>query len=414
MEHQQKGMARKWERYYRETRNVIGWGLILFGLTFTICLSYLWPQIYNPAVFDSRLSYHLIMDIEDFWSCNLDYHNFVIDEPSTEQHMVQFFIFNVSNAPEVVQRGYKPYITEIGPYAYTKRSYKYEVLFDHLDPTQVSFKEYTILDPIDLGDLAACTRMYHRMGRSEVASKDPCEGGNCECRDIEERLTVVNPLFLKIVWQESAHNILGYFSVDVYETIKDLYENEFVNSTIAHLAPYAINEIFQFREQMMTFRILDTIVQNVSAAKSNNWTEVGDLWTAPVDYTRSCNVEEYGFGATINWIMLDSSTLNCPISSYDFINLDRSDLLAYATGKLGENVTTEHIPHAKYLFQDNTTEYSPLNEQIGFSGYMGMARFLLDWENIKYIEFNEPAGHNMFNQTESDAMIARRADLAGR
>ena len=38
------------------------------------------------------------MDIEDFWSCNLDYHNFVIDEPTTEQAMVQFYVFNVECA----------------------------------------------------------------------------------------------------------------------------------------------------------------------------------------------------------------------------------------------------------------------------------------------------------------------------
>lgn len=405
MEHQQKGMARKWERYYRETRNVVGWALILFGFTFTMCLSYLWPQIYNPSVFNSRLSYHLIMDIEDFWSCNLDYHNFVIDEPTTEQAMVQFFVFNVSNAPEVVQRGYKPYITEIGPYAYTKRTYKYEVLFNHIDPTLVSFKEYTILDAVSAGDPEACTRNYHRMGRSEVASLNPCLEGVCDCRDTEERMTIVNPLFLKIVWQESAHSILAYFSVDVYATIKDLYENEFVNSTRAHLASYAIGEIYQFREQMQTYVILETMMRNISEDLSYNWTAVGDLWEGPADYLKQCGLEDYELGTTLSWL-----GALCPISADDFIATDRAHLLSLAKNdhSEGHEINESHVPHARFLFQDNTTEYSPLNQQVGFAGYLGIAWALADWEGAKYLEFNEPTGHSMFNFSESATMISRR------
>ena len=184
-DHHQKGMARKWERYYRETRNTIGCGLILFGITFAASLSYLWPQMYNPAVFDSRLSYHLIMDIEDMWTCNTDYNNFVVDEPTAEEHMTQFYVFNVSNAPEVIQRGYKPYVTEVGPYAYLKKSYKYEVIFDHEDFSKLTFKRHHVGAS---SDPESCTRMYHRMARSETSSVDH-EGGVCECRDHEERLT---------------------------------------------------------------------------------------------------------------------------------------------------------------------------------------------------------------------------------
>lgn len=141
-------MKRKWERYYRETNATIGAALILFGCTFMISMSALWPQMYAPLLFDSRLSYHLVMDIEDLWTCNKDFQNFVVDEPPTDVALTQFFVFNITNAPDVIQRGYKPYVTEIGPYAYQKLSYKYEIFFNSNDTTKVEFKEFTMLREI--------------------------------------------------------------------------------------------------------------------------------------------------------------------------------------------------------------------------------------------------------------------------
>ena len=125
-----------------EFRSTVGWAFILFGTFFLTSLAYLWPQIYSPQVFNSRLSYHSVLDIEDYWTCNKDYKNFVVDEPHVDEVMYQVFIFNISNAADVIQKGYKPLVNEIGPFAYTKRSYKYEVYFDPNDDTKVQFKEY--------------------------------------------------------------------------------------------------------------------------------------------------------------------------------------------------------------------------------------------------------------------------------
>jgi hypothetical protein len=402
-DHHQKGMSRKWERYYRETRSTVGSALILFGITFTCSLSYLWPQIYNPAVFNSRMSYHLIMDIEDMWTCNTDYNNFVVDEPTAEEAMTQFYIFNVSNAPEVIQRGYKPYVTEVGPYAYLKKSYKYEVIFDHEDFTKLTFKEYTMLEPSS--DPKSCTRMYYRMDRAETSSLDPCVGGVCECRDHEERLTIVNPLFLKMVWEETAPNILAYFSVDVYTVIKSLYENEFVNSTFNHLVSRALGEVYQFREQLQIYPLLVTMVHNISVETNYNYTAIGEMWTNNPDYEKECGLEEFEMGTSLVW-----QGARCPISSYDFINVDRTSLKEAATAA-GYSVTDAEIPHAKYLFMDNTTEYSFLNYEEGLTGYLGLAWALYDTYATQYIDFNNPDGHTMFNMTEAANLLARRADL---
>ena len=268
MEHHQKGMSRKWERHYMETRSTIGSALILFGATFLLALSYLWPQIYNPSVFDSRLAYHLIMDIEDYWTCNKDYQNFVIDEPAVNEAMLQIFMFNVSNAPQVIQQGYKPYINEVGPYAYRKKTYKYDIYFDPKDTTKVSFKEYTLL--VQITEARHCTTMFHRMDRSDSASTDPCVNGACECKDHDETVTIINPLFMKMIWEDKAQNILAYFSVDVYSNIKDLLETDFVDATKSHLIPKAINEIYQFRSQMQVHNIFIDMYSNLTSQGFTN------------------------------------------------------------------------------------------------------------------------------------------------
>ena len=97
-----------------ELRSTIGWAFIMFGTFFLVALAYMWPQIYNPQVFNARMAYHTIMDIEDYWTCSKDYNNFVIDEPTVDEALFTVFIFNISNAADVIQKGYKPNVNEVG------------------------------------------------------------------------------------------------------------------------------------------------------------------------------------------------------------------------------------------------------------------------------------------------------------
>ena len=60
-----------------EFRSTVGWAFIVFGSFFVLSLSYMWPQLYSPQVFDARMAYHTVMDIEDYWTCGKDYNNFV-------------------------------------------------------------------------------------------------------------------------------------------------------------------------------------------------------------------------------------------------------------------------------------------------------------------------------------------------
>jgi hypothetical protein len=42
-----------------------------------------------------------------------DYENFVIDEPTTDVALYTFYVFNVTNAPDIYQRGNEPAVAEV-------------------------------------------------------------------------------------------------------------------------------------------------------------------------------------------------------------------------------------------------------------------------------------------------------------
>ena len=69
MEHHQNGMARKWERHYRETRTTISYAFAIFGISFAIPFIFLYPQKFAIDIFNSRLSYHIIIEARDYFTC---------------------------------------------------------------------------------------------------------------------------------------------------------------------------------------------------------------------------------------------------------------------------------------------------------------------------------------------------------
>lgn len=90
-------------RHYPETRTVFAMACILFGTSFMIPLLGLWPQVFSAEVFNTRLAYHSIIDAEDYWTCDKDIKDFLIDEPTTDEALYSMYIFNVSLPNEVYQ-----------------------------------------------------------------------------------------------------------------------------------------------------------------------------------------------------------------------------------------------------------------------------------------------------------------------
>ncbi len=398
-----------------EFRSTVGWAFIVFGTFFAASLAYLWPQMYTPGVFNSRMSYHLVLDIEDFWTCNKDFKNFVIDEPPLDEAIFQVFIFNITNAASVIQEGYKPNVNEVGPYAYQKKIYKYDIYFAEEDQTRVQFKEYSMLIavPPEMSDV--CERMYHVMGRSYASALDPCVNSACLCRNHDDFVTVVNPLFLKMIWEESAHSVLAYFAVDVFSQVKTLIENDFVQAAKAHLVPYAIGEIYQFRWQLQAQTILQAMVNNlkqnytiaeIAQFHSNHTRDPADptgktfinlITPAPT----SCNLKYTQPGMA----GLYAPYQVCPIDAFNFDHLLVENILDNDPEVRSYNMTTADIPSSFYVFKHPNSEISFLDPVHGAPGYIALA-----W-HFNILEFNSEAGHTMFNSTEAEEMMQRRTDI---
>ena len=131
MEHLQKGMGKKLKQHYKETVSTVAIGLVLLGVSILFSLFLMWPQVLARVILNSKISFHAIISSDDIWTCNSDYRKFVYDEPSIDISLVSFYLFNVTNTQNVVARGYKPSLVEMGPYGYKKASYK-SVSYTHL------------------------------------------------------------------------------------------------------------------------------------------------------------------------------------------------------------------------------------------------------------------------------------------
>ena len=45
------------------------------------------------------------VDVEDYWSCDNSITQLIIDEPKAELNLLTFYFFNITNPPEIIQRG---------------------------------------------------------------------------------------------------------------------------------------------------------------------------------------------------------------------------------------------------------------------------------------------------------------------
>ena len=382
-------MAFRWERHYPQTRSVFAAGLMLFGAVMLTTLGFLWPQKLSAEIFNSRLAYHIILDIEDLWTCDKDYTRFLVDEPTVEEAVITFYLFNISNADDIIQRGYKPKISEVGPYSYRKKTYKYDVFFDPVDSLYVTFKEYLLLEEVT--DPGACPQTYFRMGRGDLASYDLCVNGNCDCRSSNETLTLLNPLFIKTINDESTHSLMAQFSSEVFEKIRGFLEVDFVAAVKSWLIPQAYLEIFQFRTQMQFATILEGIVNNQTASGALSLQDVADIFTA----TRSSGISipKYcGLGK------LDSGLEGeCPIDAGETLRTFISNYLAPIQTELNYTFRATDFPSWAPLF-DKSWPYALVNmSSKGFSNWLGYS-----WQQSS-IAFNVPVGSTMVSRGDMNA-----------
>lgn len=377
MEHHTKTMAHKWERHYPTTKTTISVAMVVIGACFIVSLVIAWPQKFSSDVFNSRLLYHTIIDIEDYFTCSPDYQKFVIDEPSQEDRLVSMYLFNVTNTRDTIEQGYKPTVEEVGPFGYRKHTYKYDISFETSDSLNVTFKEYTLLKEVT--DLFSCQRMFFKLDRSFAQTfSNPCENDRCICKSHDAVLTAVNPLYLKLFWSETPHTILSYYSQVVMKTVLDSMENGFVKAARAHLLPNAMEEIMMFRQQMQSGTLLKEIFSNLYVNYSMS--EVSSkILNGDVSFPKltTCGLEKFGLST-------------CTLSFGERFNFLRE----LAINKHNLNASTFHLPSSIIPIIDPTSEISIVNTDFGIPMWAALCKF----QGI--VEFNGGIGYTMITSEE--------------
>ena len=274
-------------------------------------------------------------------------------------------------------------ISETGPYAYRKRTYKYDIYFTPVTSNEVAFKEYTLLDPIVAEDeFVACRRMYYATEKDTSALGDPCADGACDCKSHDALLTVLNPLFLKLLTEESAYEIIARFSGEVFENIQDSLGDEFVEAVKAHLVPMAFSEIGQFRQIVQSSLLLSTGYEYMLA----NGYSIADIEyimfneTGVANLPTSCGLDGY-------------SISSCPFNSQFYFStalnnqeLIWDDLPAYAD-----------LPTIAPLL-NKTNHFSPLNFDVGMPRYAGVC------QHVDMLTFNSEFGFTVLSHVELDVV----------
>ena len=368
MEHLQHGMKRKWERHFRETNTNISVALMVLGASFLVSLLFVYPQVFNKIIFDSRLAFNLIVDVEDYWTCTKQYNNFVVDEPNGDIKLFAFYVFNVTNTLTVIQRGFKPVMVELGPYGYLMHSYKYDVYFEAEGSTTISFKEYNVLKQ---APEKACQRMYYRMDKDILNDGDPCLDIDCTCQDTSDIVTIINPLYAKVLKEETSNSMISQYAVEIFATMKDLLEINFVEAVKAHMVPSAYEEIYLIRRRMQTQTLLNISFEYMK--QTLNDTEMNSYFLASnTEYTApsTCGLDE-AFGVS-----------ECRWNAGESLRQVRFDLPASASHF--RNVTDDDIPYdaVPYLLD-------PEND-VSFHHTLGMLNWLaisvyLEYQDIPFV-----------------------------
>lgn len=378
MEHLQHGMRRKWDRHYRTTNTIMSITLIIFGIFFMLPLVVIYPQYFMKNSFNSRLLYHLIIDAEDYWNCNKDYNSFVNHIPNDDDELYTIYVFSITNAKDVLQVGAKPIVAEMGPYGYKKNTFKYDISFDNIDQSTITYKEYTLLQPMTtIKELETCTRIFYAMERDKTSSSNICELNKCNCKSHEQILTILNPLFLKLLHEDTSEEIIGRLSSEVFTHIKYLLSENFINAIKSYLVPFAYREIGEFRQLVQLSKILNTgfnYMLNLHLSYDDIDTIAKGINGAAIVPT-SCGLSIYGINS-------------CPFGGYLFF----SATFAMRPYELYNN-TMNDLPSTLPFF-NKTNYFSFMNFEIGMPKWVGVCTYL------KSISFNANRGFSTATDNE--------------
>ena len=376
-----KSIAKKRQRTFKECRLLTGLSLIIIGVVLFVVMSLLWSQFLFPLAFNSSLLFQLTIEKNDYLTCSSEYLSFLNNTADASTSVFSFYLFNVSNTADVIQRGDRPVLNQTGPFSYEISHFKYDVSFDENVSSSITYSEYSTLTPIKQSNplKASCSRSF-------LEESVDCSGreSDCNCHNQDETITVINPLFSKVLWQENGSTLNAYFAKDVFVSIKSILENEFVTAIEMTLVPRALQEIASFRLVMQAANLLQTSYNTLLLLGYTNQTIISNSTELPF----TCGLSSLGIPT-------------CPWSSFSSFLINGMN----ATLSNNTSISPSDFPSAS-LFFDSSLNISFLSPEVGFSRWVGIMlslNFINEYKDPAAITDNELT--DLYNSFISDVLL---------
>ncbi|KAG5178561.1 hypothetical protein JKP88DRAFT_261336 [Tribonema minus] len=291
------GMSKKWQRHFRHSQWQLAGklGVAAGGMLFlSMCVA--WTQILYPLVLNSKVAFEVVLSAEDQASGAPAYAAFTRDLYAAEAAaaaaapaaaLTALYLWNVTNARDVVASGYMPRLAQAGPYAFVRRTRRYDIVFAPKTSRTVSYKEWSYLEPVT--DARACRDMVFRMDLAALApNATDCPGAACDCRDpAGDVVTVVNTPFLRLVHEETPQclikgvslndvspnggvaapllqGLLADLAQEVFEGIHTALTGGFVLATKAALLPGMLESVWKYRRAADAARTVGALYAHIA------------------------------------------------------------------------------------------------------------------------------------------------------
>ena len=355
------GMERKWNRHFTGRFRIMAYACAVSGFVILILNTFIWSQFYFVTTFDSILTFELVVDERDMVAGDWTFKRFLHYKQADDTRLTQWYFFQVQNPAEVMNKGRKPELEEVGPFAAVLDTIKYDVSFTQDDFQYVTYKEYTYYrKPPDSG---ACQRMFYQMGLGTFLSTDPtsyCAGTECHCKPLDTRVTTFNHVWARIMSDYKPHGLAARLSREAFE-MTDYYltGGPFLNAVKSHSVEALLLNAMEFRKAMGLSYVLDRSMREMQRMNGTD---------APYQMFIRSQEDVNMYCGDVGFDNRGNEWTGCPWGVQEFVTGVSDDL---------ECNTTAVLTKAEaYRWLGNTSwPYSPLNNTVGMPLWIAVGRY---------------------------------------
>lgn len=355
------GMEKKWNRHFTGRFRIMAYACAVSGFVILILNTFIWSQFYFVTTFNSILTFELVVDERDMNADDWTFKRFIHYKQAEDARLTQWYFFQVKNPAEVMGKGRKPEIEEIGPFAAVLDTVKYDVSFTQDDFQYVTYKEYTYYRNVP--NPGACERMFYQMGLGTFVSTDPtsyCIGLECRCKDLDTEVTTFNHVYARLIAEYKPHGLAARLSRGAFEmTNYYLSGGPFMDGVKGHSVEALLLNALEYRR---TIFLADFMSERMKEMQRMNGTQ------APFRQFVKPQDEVNMYCGDVGFDNRGNEWSGCPWGVQDFITGTSDDLACDTTAKLT-------IDEAVLWLGNTSWPYSFLNRTVGMPLWIAAGRY---------------------------------------